>query len=131
MKIPKIPKKRILAVDDRAAVTNLWRIMLEMTGHYVVQEENHSCQAMQAARRFRPDLLLLDIDMPGVDGPEIARLVRADAVMNGTAIVFLSSLVTPYEVALGKRVEGHPCLSKPTSVCELVQTIEDTLALAC
>ena len=69
--------------------------------------------------------------MPGIDGPEIARLMRADVEMSGTAIVFLSALVSPREASSGKRVEGHPCLPKPTSVCELVQTIEDTLALPC
>ena len=123
--------KRILIVDDHAGITNLWRVMLEKTGHYVVREENHSRRAMQVARAFRPDLLLLDIDMPGLDGPELARRVSCDKDLGDTPIIFLSSLVSPQEAATGKRVDGHPCLSKPTCVFELVQTIEDTMAVAC
>ena len=125
------PKKRILVVDDQAGITNLWRVLLEKTGDYIVREENHSRRAVEAARDFRPDLLLLDISMPGLDGPEVARLVGADEEIGGTPVVFLSGLVTSCEVAAGKRVDGHPCLPKPTCVVELVQTIENTLALAC
>ena len=125
------PHKRILIVDDHKGITNLWRVMLEKTGHYVVREENHSRRAVQAARLFRPDLLLLDIDMPEIDGPELARRVRSLKELGDPAVVFLSSLISPGEAANGKRVDGHPCLPKPTCLFELVQTIEDTIALAC
>ncbi len=122
------PKKRILVVDDHAGITSLWRVMLEKTGGYIVREENHSSSALDAARDFRPDLLLLDISMPELDGPDVARLVGADEEIGGTAIVFLSALISPSEAAAGKRVDGHRCLPKPTCVVELVQTIESTLA---
>ncbi len=124
-------KKRILVVDDQAAITNLWRVLLEKSGGYIVREENHSRRAVEMTRDFRPDLILLDIDMPHLDGTEVARLVRGDEEIGGTAILFLSALVTPDETAAGKRVDGHRCLPKPTCFVELVQTIEDTLALAC
>ena len=90
-----------------------------------------SRRAMATARHFRPDLLLLDIDMPHLDGTDIARLVRSDDEIHRTAILFLSSLVSTDEVVAGKRVEGHLCLPKPTCLISLVQTIEDTLTLAC
>ena len=130
MQTTKTPSKRILVVDDHAAITSLWRVMLEKTGYYKVREENRSCDVVNTIRDFRPDLMLLDIDMPELDGPEVARLVRSDAEIGGTAIVFLSALVSPKESTQGRRVDGYPCLSKPTSVCELVQTIEETIALA-
>lgn len=124
-------KKRILVVDDQAAITNLWRVMLESSGDYIVREENQSRRAVAMIRDFRPDLLLLDIDMPGLDGTEVARLVRDDEEIGDTAILFLSALVSSDETSAGKRVDGHRCLPKPTCFVEMVQTIEDTLALAC
>ena len=129
--IPTRAKKRILVVDDHVGITNLWRVMLEKTGSYIVREENESRYAVDAAREFRPDLMLLDISMPGLDGPEVARLVGSDEELGHTAILFLSALISPHEAAAGKLVDGHPCLPKPTCVVELVQTIEDTLALPC
>ena len=59
----KYSQKRILAIDDQASVTNLWRIMLEKTGHYIVQEENYSRHAVQTARRFRPDPAGASVDL--------------------------------------------------------------------
>ena len=124
-------KRRILVVDDHQGITGLWKVLLEKTGRYTVQEENHSPQAVRTARVFRPDLMLLDMNMPQLDGCEVAAGVQADDSLAGTPIVFLTSLVTPREVAAGKRIEGYPCLSKPTSVEDLVQVIEEILALPC
>lgn len=124
-------KRRIMIVDDHKGITALWKVLLEKTGHYVVAEENQSSQAVSMVRAFRPDLLLLDMDMPGLNGCEVAAGVRADAFVGDTPIVFLTSLVTPREVAAGKRIEGCPCLCKPTSVEALVQVIEQNLPLPC
>ena len=69
--------------------------------------------------------------MPGLDGPEVARLVRADEEIGGTAIIFLSSLVS---AARGRRRQAHrrpPLPVQADQRVELVETIEDTLALAC
>ena len=121
-------KKRVLFVDDEASVTHLWRVMLEKTHRYDVREENDSRSALQAARDFRPDLLLLDIEMPGLDGADIARLVRSDKEIGHTAILFLSSLFSARDVAAGKRVDGHLCLPKPTSIDELVRTIDGVIS---
>ncbi len=116
-----------MIVDDHKGITALWKIMLEKTGYYLVKEENRSERAVQTARVFRPELLLLDMDMPDLDGCEVAAKVRADASIQGTPIVFLTCLVSPREVAAGKRIQGYPCLSKPTGVDELVQVIEESI----
>ena len=65
--------RRILIVDNDKNTTHLVKILLEKTGRYVVLEENDSTRAHQAARNFRPDLIFLDVVMPGRDGGEIAR----------------------------------------------------------
>ena len=121
-------KRRIMIVDDHKGITALWRVMLERTGCYTVREENRSAWATRTARDFQPEVLLLDMDMPDLNGSEVAADLRADEFLNDTPIIFLTSLVSPCEVAAGKRIEGYPCLAKPTSLDDLVRVIEENLA---
>ena len=71
------PRARILLVDDNVDATSIMRIMLELDGHEV-RVLNEGAGAVAAVRAFRPDLVLLDIGMPGMDGYEVARQLRAD-----------------------------------------------------
>ena len=65
-------KKRILIVDDEGSITRLLKLNLEQTGDYEVATENVSKAALAAAEAFRPDLMLLDVMMPGLDGGALA-----------------------------------------------------------
>jgi PleD family two-component response regulator len=65
-------KRRILIVDDDANSTHLVKILLERSGPYLVLEENDATKADQAAHDFKPDVILLDIVMPKMDGGELA-----------------------------------------------------------
>jgi len=71
------PKGRILVVDDNVDATRIMRILLELDGH-AVQVLNHGAGALAAVREFRPDIVLLDIGMPGMDGYAVARQLRED-----------------------------------------------------
>ena len=72
--------KRILIIDDEPSMTRMIRLTLEMTKRYQVREENNAMHALATAREFKPDLILLDVIMPGVDGGELARRIKADPV---------------------------------------------------
>ena len=61
-------KKRILLVDDDIAATRLLKIGLEKTGQYEVKEENSATRVLSTARSFKPDLAVLDVCMPNLDG---------------------------------------------------------------
>jgi len=65
-------KRRILIVDDDANSTHLVKILLERSGPYLVLEENDPTKADQTAHDFKPDVILLDIVMPKIDGGELA-----------------------------------------------------------
>jgi CheY-like chemotaxis protein len=86
--------KRILVVDDDSSVTRNLKLNLESGGGYEVLGENHAANALIAARNFRPDLILLDVIMPGMDGGDVAARLRADPLLRDTPIIFLTAIVS-------------------------------------
>jgi two-component system, OmpR family, response regulator len=120
-------KRRILIVDNDPNSTHLVKILLEKTGRYFVLEENDATKAHQSTRHFRPDLILLDIMMPELDGGEIAAQIQADPELDNTPIIFLTALVTRAEAKSGLRIQGHRFLAKPISIPDLIGAIEQHL----
>jgi putative two-component system response regulator len=121
-------KKRILVVDDRPRDTRLVKLCLERTNDYEVLEENDSNAAVAAAEAFHPQLILLDIMMPGQDGGLLAAAMHANPKLKDVPIVFLTALVTPEEVdAVGGMLGDHPFLAKPITPSELVACLKDHL----
>jgi len=80
--VPPAPVKartgRILVIDDNVDATRILRIMLELDGHSV-RALNDGSAALDTIRAFDPQVVLLDIGMPGMDGYEVARRLRAEA----------------------------------------------------
>ena len=124
-------KRRILIVDDDQNSTHLVKVLLEKTGSYLVLEQNDATRAYQDARSFRPDVILLDIEMPGKDGCDVAAQIEADAELQRTPILFLTALVTKAEAEAGLRVQGRPAVAKPIAIPDLINRIETNLAEAC
>jgi len=121
--------RRILIVDNDADTTHLVKVLLERTGHYLVLEENDAIKAHETARNFRPDLILLDIMMPETDGGEVAARIEADPALQNTPIIFLTALVTRAEAKSGRSIQGHSSLAKPIIIPELINAIEEHLAV--
>ena len=122
-------KARILVVDDEPNLSDLVRMFLERTSRYEVRTENRSAQALAVARDFRPDMVLLDVDMPGQDGGEVAREIEADPVLRGVPILFFTSLVSSKEA--GDQVSmrgGMPFLAKPLNPKTLIDAVDRLLA---
>lgn len=122
-----MPKKRILLIDDDPDLTSLLKMCLENTGAYEAREENHSDQALAAAREFRPDLILLDMMMPNILGGKVAAQLEADEELKDTPLVFLSAVVTEDAKAHGSTIAGHPAIPKPASPEEVISFIEKHL----
>lgn len=120
-------KRRILIVDDDANSTHLVKILLERSGPYLVLEENDAARADQTAHDFKPDVILLDIVMPEIDGGELATQLEADRELHETPIIFLTALVTHSEANSGLHIQGHPLVAKPISIPELIDAIEKHL----
>jgi CheY-like chemotaxis protein len=118
-------KKRILLVDDEKSFTNLLKLNLEDTGNYDVRVENWAEDALTAAREFKPDLILLDIIMPRLPGGNVAALIKEDAALKSTPIVFLTAAVRKHQVEENDGIIcDHPCLAKPATVEMVIDMIE-------
>jgi DNA-binding response OmpR family regulator len=119
--------QRILIVDDDREGTHLVKVLLEKINCYVVREENDAAKAHESARDFRPDLILLDMMMPQIDGRDIAAQIDADPELQRTPIIFLTALATTAEATAGISFQGHPILAKPINILELINRIEENL----
>jgi len=119
-------KKRILIIDDEASFTRMVKLNLEKTGAFEVREENRAAYAVAAAREFKPDLVLLDVIMPAMDGGDVAAQIRNDRHLKGTPIVFLTATVSQREAGEGGLNSGGDLfLAKPVSLENLIHCINE------
>ncbi len=124
-------KQRILVVDDEPSITRLLKLNLEQTGDYEVATENVAGEALAAAEAFRPDLMLLDVMMPGLDGGNLASVLQASPKLEGVPIVFLTAAVTREELRQRRGlVGGLPFLAKPVNLQEVLACLQHHLGLA-
>lgn len=121
-------KTRILVVDDDVGLSRLVGLTLEKTRLYEVRVENRSRHALQCAREFQPHLVLLDVDMPGMDGGAVAAQLRSDLSLNDLQIVFFTSLISANETGRSLISRGGDLfLPKPVDTATLVRSIETIL----
>lgn len=118
-------KKRVLIVDDDKALTGSLKISLEKTGKYEIDIRNQGSQALEAAKAFMPDIILLDLSMPDMDGDAVRNLIEQDPDLGGVPIVFLTASANEEELDKERRgLSGHPLIAKPVSTDKLIRYIE-------
>jgi CheY-like chemotaxis protein len=121
-------KKRILIIDDERWFTNLLDYSLETEGYFDVRQENDATQALQVARAYGPDVVLLDIMMPHVDGSELAARFKADPLLCDVPVIFLTALVHETDAPDGRCDRGgHTFLPKNVAIERLIECIEEKL----
>ena len=119
-------KRKILIVDDEVACTTIVKLTLEMNDHYEVCTENNPCSAIATGRKFKPDLVLLDVIMPVMDGGDLYTQLKADPILKHVPIMFLTAIVGQKEVDEHKGVIGGSFyIAKPVSADELINAIEE------
>lgn len=118
-------KKRILVIDDEPSITRLLKVNLELTNEYVVKTENAATHALAAAQEFHPDLILLDVLMPDLDGGYVASRFQENPNFKNTPIVFLTAAATKTEVSEHHgRIGGLPFLAKPVDMTEVIHCLK-------
>ena len=117
-------KRKILIVDDEKGFTSMLQLNLEAMGLYEVRVENKSERALQAALQFQPDIILLDVIMPNMEGPDVANEIRKNPLLKTTPIIFLTATITIDEMeAHNGLIGGHPFVAKPGSLSDLLESI--------
>ena len=119
-------KPKILIVDDEGGFTILSK--LKSFAEYEICEENNSARALETARKFEPDLILLDVVMPGLDGGDVAAQIQNDPILKHVPIVFLTAIVTERETEKRGLFGGYPFIAKPVTLEKLAENIEKYLA---
>lgn len=121
---------KILIIDDEVAFTDLMRMNLEKTGEFRVKVENQSSLALRTAREFEPDVILLDIVMPGMDGGDLSARFREHPKLKDTPIIIISALVANNETAdEAVAMSGDQIIvAKPVRMEKLRKSIEYALA---
>jgi two-component system response regulator MtrA len=118
---------RVLVIDDEAAIRLLCRVNLEAE-QMQVDEAADGHSGLEKARSSRPDVILLDVMMPGLDGWQVAEELVADERTRDVPIVFLTARADFRDRERGLEAGGIAYLTKPFNPVELAALIEDLLA---
>jgi len=120
--------KRILIIDDEAGFTNLVKLNLEQTRRFVVGVVNESVDAMAVAEEFKPQLILLDVMMPGKDGGELLAELEVNEQLKNVPVLFLTaSTMNQLARAEQAAVQGRPVIAKPVLPQELIRRLDEVL----
>jgi CheY-like chemotaxis protein len=122
------PRKRILIVDDMPANRLVLWDMLRPLG-FEIEEAADGQQALEHARAWRPDLVLMDLEMPVMDGMQAMRLMRASAALRAVRIIAVSATVNADAVRIGPGLEADAFLAKPLDRDRLLREISFQLGL--
>lgn len=118
-------KKKVLVIDDEKLFSELIKSNLELTGKYEVETENKGENAIFSVKDFKPDIILVDIIMPGKSGVTVVDELSKDEELRYIPIVFLTALATTAKtVDQEVMIDEHPFLAKPVSINDLIDCIE-------
>lgn len=121
-------KARILIVDDEDDFLHFMKLNLEKTGKYKVRAIADPLAAIAAAETFKPDLAVLDIMMPGMDGGELAWQLRNNEETKDMPVIFLTALLNSREERSMINTRSV-FMAKPVSIEELMKKIDGELGI--
>jgi signal transduction histidine kinase/DNA-binding response OmpR family regulator len=117
---------RVLVVDDDASIRAICREVLELGG-YQVRDAGSADAALAEARRFRPDMIVLDVLMPGIDGYRCAEMIRSDTAIGMAPIMFLSARGDTADKVRAFRSGAEDYMVKPFDAAELLARVGKAL----
>jgi two-component system, OmpR family, response regulator len=111
--------KTILYVDDEPDIREVVQMSLALIGELSIHVCDSGDSALQMLPRIKPDLVLLDVMMPGMDGPTTLRSMRADAAFAAIPVVFMTAKAMPQEIARFKDLGAVAVIPKPFDPMQL------------
>ena len=118
-----MPRRRVLIVEDNQDAGEMYRILFELSGHEVLLAENgpHGLELLKSAR---PDIALVDIGLPGMDGYEIARRFRAEPDGDRVTLVALTGYASPVDRDRSRKAGFDLHLIKPVDPAALKSLLD-------
>ena len=121
-------KRKILIIDDEKDLCHFYKLVLEDTGRFDVKTETNSANALVAVKDFGPEMILLDIAMPNMDGGEVEELLKQADISKDIPIIFVSALAsTLHNAQEGVQVAGRFVVAKPVTAEGLIGIIDKRL----
>lgn len=124
--VPRVPKPRLLVVEDEPDIAEVLRYNLERAG-FAVELQNTGDGALAAVRRQPPDLLVLDLMLPGLDGLELTRILKRDPATARVPIVMLTARGEEIDRIVGLELGADDYIPKPFSPREVVLRVRAVL----
>lgn len=115
---------KILIVDDDVAITELMKALISMEGHEPTTV-NDSLQAMEIAKDLEPDLITLDLMMPGLTGFELCKMINEDPAFSKTPVVIISAKDDPESKEKALQAGAKDYITKPFGVDDFLGKIEE------
>jgi CheY-like chemotaxis protein len=123
----KEPRHTVLVVDDNRQLIEFLTDALEELGNFAVVTATDGAQALERYYDVRPDCVVVDVRMPGIDGYQLVRALRGDPNSSSTSLIILSALVQDKEQVAGLLAGADLYLVKPVDPLELIQAIQRVL----
>lgn len=118
--------KKILIVDDEPNIVLSLDYLVRRKG-FVPLIARNGTEALNAANEHVPDLIILDIMMPDIDGYDVCQTIKTNPIFNHTKIIFLSAKSRPEDIAKGLKMGADKYVTKPFSTKQLMVEIVDLL----
>lgn len=123
-------KARILVIDDEEDICHFTKTVLERTGKFQVAVSTDSAKGIILAKADPPDLVVLDINMPDIDGGAVAQTLHDYKSTREIPIIFLTALLKKEETDDNSgKIGAHTYIAKPATAKELIDKIESALKI--
>lgn len=116
----------ILIVDDEPNIVVPLQFLMEQNGYEVVVAQSGE-EALESISRYEPDLVLLDIMLPGIDGFEVCQIVRLNPKWQKTRVIFLTAKGRDVDIAKGLVLGADAYITKPFSNAAIVAKVRELL----
>jgi DNA-binding response OmpR family regulator len=120
-------RKKILVVDDEPDVASLLTLMLKSQGYDVIVAGDGQ-EALEKARSANPDLILLDVMLPRMDGYKVARMLKFDENYSHITIIMLTAKIQEKDKAIGLEMGANDYVTKPFDTAVLLAKVQTALA---
>lgn len=121
----KTTLKRILYVEDEADIRTVSQMALESLGGFILEVCCDGFEAVEKGPAFTPDLIVLDVMMPGMDGPSTLKALRALPELAATPVIFMTAKIQAHEVAAYKSMGAAGVIAKPFDPMTLSDQIRE------